>query len=300
MKTLHIPAKTFLVGEYAAVVGAPAIVLTTSPCFTLSLTEEEGVTQGIHPDSPSGQWWAHHRTLSHGLTWHDPYLGQGGLGASSAQFLATYLASCHLLHIQPSMKALLDAYYQSAWRGEGLKPSGYDVLAQAKNRCVYINRQLNMIKSYGWVFKDISFLLLHSGQKLATHYHLQNMTLPKSIDQLATIVAMAQNAFEEADSEKLIIAINSYQQQLTSLKLIAPHSLEYIENFRAQTDILAAKGCGALGADVLLLIVPSSCLKAKAASLRSEGWTILASNENLYEGRALIKNNPQKTLEILT
>jgi mevalonate kinase len=294
----RIPAKTFLLGEYAAVAGASAIVLTTSPCFELLLANDLTI-QGIHPESPAGQWWAHHRVFEQGLIWHDPYQGKGGLGASSAQFLAVYLASCYLLHVPPNCKAMLDAYYQSAWRGEGLRPSGYDLLAQSQHRCAYINRQQNVIKSYDWVFKDISFLLLHSGQKLATHYHLQRAALPNSINQLVATVELARSAFEQMNSEWLVKAVNTYQQQLIALRLVAPHSQQYLESLKAQPDVLAAKGCGALGADVLLLLVPSNCLRAKVKNLRSEGWTILATSNDLYAGRALIKNKPHKTLEIL-
>jgi mevalonate kinase len=290
----HIPAKTFLVGEYAAIAGAGAIILTTTPCFELSVASDDRV-QGIPPNSPAGQWWAHHRSHLPGLIWHDPYQGKGGLGASSAQFLGAYLARCHLLHTRPNHEASLDAYYQYVWKGDGLKPSGYDILAQSQNRCVYINRQQKLIKSYNWVFKDISFLLLHSGQKLATHFHLKNTVLPNSISQLSTIVEFAQVAFEQANSEKLVEAVNAYQQQLANLDLLAPHSLKHIQALKAQPEILAAKGCGALGADVLLLIVPSNYLKSTTSRIKAEGWEILATSEDLYDGFPYIENNPSKT-----
>ena len=295
---LHLPAKTFLLGEYVALVGAPAIILTTSPCFELTLTKDDKL-EGIHPDSPAGQWWTQHRIREQGLIWHDPYQGMGGLGASSAQFLGAYLASCHLLKVLPNQKVLLDAYYQCSWRGEGLKPSGYDLLAQSQHRCVYINREQDRMKAYDWCFKDISFLLLHSGQKLATHYHLKNMSLPNSLDQLSATVELAAQAFERVDSERLVQSVKTYAEQLANLGLVAPQSLEHISRFNSQPDVLAAKGCGALGADVLLLIVPSNCLKAKAKSLKDEGWTVLATNKELYIGRELMKNKPYKTLEIL-
>src|SRR5262245_43666850 len=95
-----IPAKTFLLGEYAAVAGSSAIVLTTSPCFELSLVNSATI-QNIHSDSPAGRWWTSQRMTEQGLIWYDPYQEKGGLGASSAQFLAVYLARCHLLHIEP-------------------------------------------------------------------------------------------------------------------------------------------------------------------------------------------------------
>lgn len=294
----RIPAKTFLLGEYAAVAGASAIVLTTTPCFELTITDD-GLLHGIHPNSPAGQWWMHHRLLGPGLLWRDPYEGKGGLGASSAQFIATYLATCHLLRLMPSSKSLLSAYYESAWSGEGLRPSGYDVIAQTQNRCVYINRQQDHMHSYDWNFEDIAFLLLHSGQKLETHYHLQRLSLPSSVNYLSRLSEQGKEAFEKRDSEALVEAVNNYQLELTKLNLVAPHSLQYIKALKEQSDVMAAKGCGAMGADVLLLIVPRDALKAKIRNLIAEGWNILATSDDVYTSRTLLKNKTHKTLEIL-
>ena len=47
MITWKIPAKTFLVGEYAALTGACAIVLTTKPCFSFSLQCGDVSTQAF-------------------------------------------------------------------------------------------------------------------------------------------------------------------------------------------------------------------------------------------------------------
>ena len=52
--TWSIPAKTFLVGEYAALKEQSAILLTTTPCFELRLTSQPGL-HGIHPQSPAGR-----------------------------------------------------------------------------------------------------------------------------------------------------------------------------------------------------------------------------------------------------
>lgn len=278
----QIPAKTFLLGEYAAVAGASAIILTTYPCFELEL-EYLAETRGIHPDSPAGLWWAKQGYLDYGLIWHDPWQGCGGLGASSAQFLGAFLASCYLSGERPDSFRLLENYYQCAWSGKGLQPSGYDVLAQASQRCVYLNRQHNSWHDYAWPFSDIAFLLVHSGQKLATHTHLQSMSLPTDIACLTRIVEQAKQAFEEKNSSMLVDAINAYQQQLAACQLTTAHSLSLLEELQSYPDILAAKGCGAMGADVLLLIVPSDALLTQTHYLQHLGLTVLASNHQLYE-----------------
>ena len=285
-----IPAKTFFLGEYAAITGAPAIVLTTRPCFEVTLTDEPGL-QGIHPDSPAGQFWTKQGYIDRGLHWHDPYGGCGGLGASSAQWLGAWFASAWLAdpeqHHVPDEKCfpndMLNAYFQSSWQGVGVRPSGYDVLAQSMSGCVYIHRQQSISHVFSWPFHDLAFILVHTGQKLATHHHLQSLNLTGELEQLTAIVASAKTAFETSDSQQVINAVNEWHQRLLHLNLLAPHSLQQIELLKACPDILAAKGCGAMGADVLLLLLPVNRLVPVRDYLAKAGLNILATSENLYK-----------------
>lgn len=293
----QIPAKTFLVGEYAALAGAPALILTTTPCFELSKTNE-GALGAIHPESPAGRWWANHPIPTAGFHWHDPYQGIGGLGASSAQFLAVYLATQE--SNTADLSTMLEAYYQSAWQGVGVRPSGYDVLAQSQHQVVYIHRQKNQIETYPWVFEDIAFVLLHSGKKLATHEHLQTSILPESMDVLTQIVEDAKIAFQTVDSQRLIHAVNNYYEELKVLNRVADNTITAINTLCEEHKILAAKGCGAMGADVFLLVIPAETLDLQVNQLHEQGWTIVATSKQLYAGDPLMKKKLHKTLELLS
>lgn len=282
-----IPAKTFLLGEYAAVAEASAIVLTTTPCFELSLTSEKGLG-GIHPQSPAGLWWQQQNCSDFGLLWRDPYKGCGGLGASSAQFLGSYLASCHLKNQVPNMETMLQAYYQSAWTGTGLRPSGYDVIAQSQQGCVYINKHQQTIQSFAWPFEDLSFFLIHTGTKLATHHHLKETPLPKQIDYLSTLVDEAKQAFEQINSGQFIHCINKYHEKLTELNLVAAHSAQLIKQFKEKPEVVAMKGCGALGADILLIITSRPNAPILNKKLITNNWQILATETSLFVSKAKI------------
>ena len=276
----QIPAKTFLIGEYSALAENSAIVLTTTPYFELSLTQQEELS-GIHEQSPAGLYWNQQRHTKNGLSWSDPYHGQGGLGASSAQFLACYLASCHLKEETPTLSNMLKAYYQCCWSGEGLKPSGYDVIAQSQKACVFINKQKKIIQSYTWPFTNLSFVLIRTGEKLKTHSHLQQTQLPNQIEILSAMVDEAKFAFDNADSELLITLINAYHQKLAELNLVAPHTLELLKKLTKYPEILAAKGCGAMGADIILLLCKSKNKPALIKKLASHNLLIVATEENL-------------------
>lgn len=286
-----IPAKTFLLGEYVALKGGPALILTTSPCFELHKAQQLGL-QGIHPESPGGRWWLHHGLRNHGLEWYDPYQGRGGMGASSAQFLGTYLASREgEQHIELSRQSMLNDYLNYAWQGRGIPPSGYDVLAQSNHGCVYINQQEMLFESYPWPFVDLEFILLHTGRKLATHQHLQSMTMPNNLREMTEIVEAGKNAFESQDSLGIIKAVNNYHHCLKQENLIAEHSLDYIKCINQQLEVLAAKGCGAMGADVVLLLVANDKLNSTLDFLKENSngrWNLLATSQDLYLKQPLI------------
>lgn len=276
-----IPAKTFLVGEYVAIDGGPAIVLTTTPCFELHVSDSPGL-HGIHPDSPAGLWWRNHGSDHVGLEWDDPYHGLGGMGASSAQFLGAYQATLSLQNKTSTKKDLLEAYWQCAWNGQGLRPSGYDVLAQSGQGCVYINQQKNTYQSFAWPFQHIGFILLHTEKKLPTHQHLQSKQLPRDTRHLATTVDLAVEAFEQADDLQLMTAINTYHQQLLSMDLVTEHSLRCIESLKEHTDIMAIKGCGAMGADVILIVAPIEKMSCLTQELAQQRWNILVTSADLF------------------
>lgn len=284
-----IPAKTFLLGEYAALANASALLVTTTPYFALSL-EKQREDRNIHPHSPAGLWWQKQNITEYVLSWNDPYHSIGGLGASSAQFIGSYLASCLLKNETPTLDKLLAGYYQCAWNGTGLKPSGYDVIAQTQSGCVYINKERQHISSYPWLFKDLSFFLIHTGIKLATHHHLQQTDLPAQIPQLSTLVDTAKKAFEQGHSELFIQCINDYHHQLARLNLVAEHSLELIGELKKHPEVLAIKGCGALGADIILLITSP----AQANSLREK---LLNSNKKILATEANVASRSSTLIE---
>ena len=59
---------------------------------------------------------------------------------------------------------------------------------------------INEIKKHS----EIRHILVHTGQKLATHQHLQTLNMVSEIEQLATIVESAKSAFATADSSRVI------------------------------------------------------------------------------------------------
>lgn len=269
-----IPAKTFMLGEYVALNGGPSILLLTAPAFTLTVTSEPGL-KGIHPDSPAGRFWLAGAAARHqGLSFEDPYQGLGGLGASSAQFVGAYQAYCAIQAISFTQRGLLESYRQYAVTKQGIIPSGYDVLAQTASKCVYINRNKKKFEVFEWPFKNLHFALLHTGEKCQTHQHLASLTAVPSAD-LAIIVQQAKTACIQQDACSFIDAINHYHHLLLALGLMSQGSNEKVQILRQHPGVLAAKGCGAMGADVIFVVLEKQAL----AEMAFFGLRVLAASE---------------------
>jgi len=271
----HAPAKTFLIGEYVATAGGPAIVLATQPSFSLRIEDSASGLINIHPNSPAGQWYAQQDDKPVGLVFEDPYQGKGGLGASSAQFVLVYKAVKFCQQKLFNELSLLQAYYQYAWQGKGICPSGYDVLTQYARRTLFIDNQGMNLSQIDWPFVGMTVLLIHTDNKLSTHVHLAQQKQP-SIDGLTSIVYQAVKAWEEVDAQGMIDAINLYHKALTKQQLVASKTHHILEQLFPLKGVLAAKGCGAMGADVILLLVDSSFLTFIQANIDKIGLSILA------------------------
>lgn len=249
-----IPAKTFLLGEYAALSGAPALLLASEPSFAIERIEVPEL-RGIHPESPAGKFWSDQSDGAYGLQFFDPYDGIGGLGASSAQFLGAYQIAFGAADI--AIEHLLSQYYQYAWNGLGQRPSGYDILAQMHRGLVFVHRDHDKIQELGWPFDDVSVYLIHTGKKLATHTYLQQKDTHADDSYLGILSEHAFDALQQGNATAFLHAVRMAGEYLDRHKLVAPHSQKLIAALSEQEWVRAVKGCGAMGADILSVYIAS-------------------------------------------
>lgn len=285
--TWSMPAKTFLLGEYLALSGQPAILLCTKPLFTLSLSE---INDGsIHPHAPASQYWHQANQSAHFLSFSDPYAGRGGFGASSAQFLGAYLELSQRQGITPSFTGLIEAYDGMSEAGGGMRPSGYDVIAQASSSCVYIHKNQQEVDVWPWPFEDISFVLFHTGQKLATHEHLTALPPMTSYDDLIAQLYLARAAFLQSDAAAIVRAVNAYYHALVAYGLQALHTQQFVSELMQLPGVLAAKGCGAMGSDVILVLADKFAVSGLCFKAQALGLVKMATTLDLYQDLALIQ-----------
>lgn len=259
---LSVPGKTFLLGEYVALDGGPSILLSTSPRFQLVIRPRvsDHETLPFHPQSPAGLFYA--KAADDLKPWHfefrDPYRGKGGLGASSAQFALLY-AFQHDWEWRNGRDfpwtSLLKDYRACAWNGDGVPPSGADVVSQLTGGVTWFDGRSNQVENLEWPFASMGFTMIRTGHKVATHEHLKTdgMIAPHGV--LRTIVLEARKAFGTGDEVRLIEAVNACSLALRQSDLTTTVTTDLLDQMRAQHDLFwAAKGCGAMGADVIVAL----------------------------------------------
>lgn len=258
---LSVPGKSFLAGEYLALKGGPCLIFASKPHFELYAQKGSGHVEGIHPESPAGKFLRDHQDFfsRHDLNFVDPHQGRGGWGASTAQFLTVFVLnewreSCELETLKSlSISRLLESYWKYAWGGTGLRPSGADLVAQYKGSLSLFEKRTGLVAVYGWTFSDIDFALIPTHHKLPTHEHLKTL---QDFDEsgLEKALAILRGALQAGRSDEFVAGVRANAQALADLNLVATHTKEMCREILQQPGVLAAKGCGAMGNDVIFVV----------------------------------------------
>ena len=288
-KKLYVsfPSKTFLIGEYAVLHSAPAVLVNTTPLFqfvitpkteqsqrwiqdcsqafqtstlndTIAIKNNISLYKNIHPDSPAGQWLKQHPHIQQ--HWHiesiDPHKGQGGFGYSSAQFNLMYFLTQINLQKQPDTQKTEQVH--TLWQSyktlnfDGHVPSGADVVSQWMGQvCLFINKPFKA-QSISWPFNDLDFLIIRTGLQLQTWEHLKNISL-KELRELTELSQQAMNCANNQDAKGFVSSIEKYGLCLEKQNLVHKNTLILLNKIKKLKSILTAKGCGAMGAEVVVL-----------------------------------------------
>ncbi len=277
---ITVPGKTFLLGEYAVLQGGDALIFTHDPKFQCVFSKARSSTPPFHQESPAGKFYQANLDAFNGVSidFNNPYHLLGGLGASSAEFLSLYLNLHKKLPVDN--KALLKEYWRFAYSGDGQKPSGADLIAQAHGGLCHYNASNHRASSTNWIFPDLGFVIIHTQKKLPTHNHLKALS-PPNLSQLIALSKMIVPILLKKDSQQFIELIQHTQNELETLSLSTTHSLELLDIINRLPHVLAAKGCGAMGADTIAIFCSALDTTQLIDNLKRLNLHIIATHESL-------------------
>lgn len=257
----EIPSKTFVVGEYLAINGTASMILASDPGFYIQIIKDK--TFGFHPDSPAGQLKKELKQNNVGFSFFDPHEGRGGFGKSTAEYLSVFLynqfQNSETANVSDSILENLEDFvqqYQSC-SGKEYKPSGADLVAQVcGGLCWYDGMNFNAEK-LAWPFPGYEIFVFHTGKKLATHEHLKDLK-SKDLRSLIPILLAARTSFDQSNLKVFCESLNFYYDTLGDLGLSDPTVQKSVYKLRENEEILAAKGCGAMGMDTVIVVGENS------------------------------------------
>jgi hypothetical protein len=267
-------------------------VLATEPRFKIQITSGAGELRGIHPDSPAGLYFK--RSFDFYKNFNVQFVDipfSGGLGASTAQFLglfAFYQWQKNGLETERVLdhRDLLNTYIECAWSGQGARPSGADLMAQERGFVTFFAPTSGQLNRHSWMFPHLDFHLFHTGQKVATHLHLQALK-DFSAKSLQVAFADIYSGFLSSDEDVFLKGIEAYALALENENLTADYSLQCLRKIRLLPGVRAAKACGALGADVLLVITAKNTDQDLFKFCQTQNLLRIASSASISEGLQL-------------
>lgn len=286
LSKIKIPGKTFLVGEYVALIDGPALGLSTKPYFEAEYVLSSKPTNPYHPESLAGK--AYDPSIG-AIQFKDPYQGVGGFGASTAEYISV-MAANNLIDPENlnSLLKIRDEYRN--YSGDVVKPSGYDLLFQLQGQVTYVNITEKQIKKYYWPFDNLGFFIVSTGHKVRTHEHLAELDLVK-LKELIPYAKEAVDAFFRSQEIRFLSQLKNWVNELQKRHLIVENSIQLKTQLEVHPEVLLVKPCGALGSDTLLVFYQTIHQQQVFYQIEGLGLHVQASHKELCDGILVV---PQK------
>lgn len=290
--SLRLPSKTFVFGEYAVLQGGAGFLISTLPQFEAEILKDEQ-SKGISPFhelSAAGMWFNENKDIysNYSITFYNKHKFKG-LGQSSAEFVSLYYFYLekfpHLTEQEKVWKILNDfksLYNKKNLINDEMLPSGYDVVSQFLGGAQLIeSRKKSLFTWSHWPFSKYEALLFSTGIKLLTHEHLSDLNLNKKIEKLLSHAEILSKYLLEKSEDQFFEGLKEWPLLLRSLSLESKETKTLIDYFSLCQGVFMTKGCGALGVDVILVIVDSAYLDEVKNKGVSKGLSYLASSRDL-------------------
>lgn len=293
MYELSVGSKVFLLGEYQVLGGGSAFLTVLEPRFQLLVNPGTGNLVGVATGSPAELYFQKEKEFfkNWDFEFRDPHHGRGGFGASTAQialfqgFREGFESFKTQAQLDFDLRKIHRIYLELASGKTGVVPSGADLISQFQGGLVEVDLGNGKIQRHSWPFPQWQVLFFATGNKLATHEHLSEL---KELDlkDLRLLYQNAMAAFKDRQASAFAEAVREYQAALKAKGWQSPATENLLGSINQLKGIVAAKGCGAMGADVIAVLVESSKVQELISAIEILGVKYVGNLENRTEGFA--------------
>ncbi len=258
---LRCPGKIFFLGEYACLTDGPALIHTVEPFYEIQLSASNVFKTNLSTGSPAYKYIEDREEIFKKIEmlWFGSRDLKIGTGSSSGEFLLAMMSYYVIQNKEPKIHELWERY-RKYFEGEGVVPSGADLVAQYVGGAVVVREgKPEKIESFG---TGVLFYLFFTGKKIKTFEHLKllnSMGFPNRFiglfPRLKGITEEGIRAFENKDWVNFGECMNFFQHRLNELKLTDSDYLNRIQWIQNIEGVMGAKGSGSQGGDCILVLV---------------------------------------------
>jgi mevalonate kinase len=283
-ESYRVGGKVFVLGEYAVLSGAPALVATVPPQFGLTVVREIEEGDQFHFQSPLARLkdWASQAGLPElSFKFEDPLQGRGGFGASTAQFAMGFLAYAQRMPNLPARRwKQVWKLYRELMVHPTMTPSGADLVAQWQGGVIFFDPSEEYCLDV-WPLFDWSNLLVFSAthqkdRKVPTHDHLELLSQqgflkanPGWVSSLESVILDGISAVRENDVLQLGRSMDDYAEILCRADLETPRTTEDRLMLRELPGVCGVKGAGALQSDAILVMMQQKGFSERNAVIQA-------------------------------
>jgi mevalonate kinase len=240
----------------------------------------------LHPESPGGRVLGKKQNGGIRGDWFDPHKGQGGFGASTAQYIIA-LAAEGSLRWEPRFESLAQMVDDYRRLIDG-RASGADLVSQLCGQCTWWSPKTKTVHINPWPWEELDFHLYRTGNKVKTHEHVEEVTASPDwrtrVDYLTEIAFSGLRAWEESDADDFVEATGRYAFAMNDMDLVCDETRKWLSRIDDMSEVLVAKGCGALGADVILTLLNPQQGPFLKSKMKKLGLEFVADSSSLTQG----------------
>jgi len=265
--SISLPSKAFLLGEYSMLSGRDALLVATRPRFIFKNNNIEGD-------------YSHH----------------GAFSCHGAKFLAPLLMQSYIAQQPLKLKEVLNKFYNEVVIQLGHSASGVEIVTQLYGGIILFNAATLTVQRLQWQFPDLGFFLLRTGSMVMTDEHLQQLR-SNDFSSLHQVMQKVRLSFETNNRSLFCLLVNEYAEKLLTLGLTDSSTEKIITRLKQTQRIEAVKGCGALGADVILVVADykeKTYLMQVFSELRLE---VVATELDITEGYQIVEEEKMNGIE---
>ena len=251
--------------------------VATTPGFSMQTISQENFSFPFSEQSPAGLLWSESKR-KFPFQFQD-HIGWGGFGKSTAEYLSVLI---------PTLKANsnfsdIRLQYQSISEKCGARVSGLDMAIQYFGRILHFDQESQVYQSLGWNFSDFEFFIVSTGLKVKTHEHLATLNLDQ-IRHFPRISNPIVELYFKKNGEDFCRGLNEWSDFLVREQFIQKESLELSLNLRKSPEILSAKPCGAMGADVIFVMCRTENFSHVKHKISELNLNICATTQDIAMG----------------